>query len=224
MSKIKIMLVDDQHLFRKGLASLIRGVEEFELLSEEESAKAVLERLKLTESLPDVLLVDMNMPEMNGVELTAILHKKYPEIRIIILTVYDQERFINKMVQGGANGYLLKNCEVNELTTAIKTVCRTGFYFNEMTLQAIRNASKYKDAHVTNINNIPIELTKRETEVLQLICQEYTNGEIAEKMFLSPRTVEGHRNNLLAKIGCRNTAGLVLFAVTYGIYKADFLV
>jgi DNA-binding NarL/FixJ family response regulator len=217
------MLVDDQHLFRKGLASLITAVEGFELLSEEDSGKGVLERLKLPGYYPDVILVDMNMPEMSGVELSEILHKRYPDIKIIILTVHDQERFISKMIQGGANGYLIKNCEVDELVTAIRTVYRTGFYFNEATLKAIKNASKYKDIHQANINNIPIELTKREVEVLQMICKEHTNAEIGERLFLSARTVEGHRNNLLSKIGCRNTAGLVLFAVTYGIYKNELL-
>lgn len=219
MDKIKISIVDDQHLFRKGLAALIDGVDNFELVVEADSGNTLLEKLKSLDALPHVILIDMNMPEMNGIELTGILHMEYPEIKIIILTVHDQERFISKMIQVGASGYLIKNCEIDELVHAINTVQQTGFYLNDLTLKAMANASKYKGDNITNINNIPIEITKREHEVLQMICKQYTNSEIADQLFVSIRTVDGHRNNLLAKIGCKNTAGLVLFAVSNGLYE-----
>jgi DNA-binding NarL/FixJ family response regulator len=222
MDKIRISIVDDQHLFRKGLSALIEGVSNFELVAEADSGKTLLEKLKALNTLPDVVLIDMNMPGMNGIELTGILHSMYPEIKIIILTVHDQERFISKMIQGGASGYLIKNCEIDELVHAINTVQQTGFYLNDLTLKAMANASKYKGDKITNINNIPIEITKREHEILQMICMQCTNNEIADKLFVSVRTVDGHRNNLLAKIGCRNTAGLVLFAISNGLYDIGF--
>lgn len=159
---------------------------------------------------------------MNGVELNAELQKRYPSIKVIILSVYNQERFIGKMIEAGACGYLTKNCEIEELVTAINTTHKSGFYFNQQTLQAMRKASQYKATDIKNLSNIAIELTPREKEILDLLCRELTNAEIGEKLFLSPRTVEGHRNNLLAKTGCRNTAGLVIFAIKNGFYSIGF--
>lgn len=222
MSKILISLVDDQQLFRGGLASLIRSVPDFELVSEAENGQVFLDQLGGGQPVPHIALVDMDMPVMNGVELNAALQKNYPSIKVIILSVYNQERFIGKMIEAGACGYLTKNCEIEELVTAINTTHKSGFYFNQETLQAMRKASQYKSADLKNLSNINIELTPREKEILELLCKELTNTEIGEQLFLSPRTVEGHRNNLLAKTGCRNTAGLVIFAIKNGIYNIGF--
>jgi len=130
----------------------------------------------------------------------------------------NQERFIVRMIEAGVAGYLVKNCEIEEVRQAIRTAHKTGFYFNEATMMAMRNGYKMKNTQVKSFANIPVELTEREVEVLRLICREYTNVEIAEQLSISPRTVDGHRNNLLAKAGCKNTAGLVLFAVNNNIY------
>ena len=219
---IRIAIVDDQQLFRQGLVALINDFAELELVAEAENGKMLLEQLKQLPALPDIALIDMNMPELNGVELNDILHHEYPTIKTIVLTVYDQERFISRMVDAGACGYLLKNCDSGELMRAIQAVHRTGFYLNNSTLQAMRNAALYRNQTFRNINNIPIDISSREREVLQLICQELTNAEIAEKLFISNRTAEGHRNNLLAKTGCRNTAGLVIFAIRHGLFDPGF--
>ncbi len=220
MKKIRVALADDQQLFRHGLAKLIKAVNEFELVLEAENGKHFLEQLQNPDTLiPDIALIDMHMPEMNGVELNDVLQKKYPYIKVIVLSVYDQERFISKMIQAGACGYLTKNCETDELITAIQTTYKTGFYFNNNTLHAMRKASDFKDSDIRSLNNIPTELTSRELEILQFICKELTNAEIASKLYISPRTVEGHRNNLLAKAGCRNTAGLVIFAIKNQLYQ-----
>jgi len=178
--------------------------------------------LQMSTSLPDIALIDMHMPEMNGVELNKILQERYPSIKVIVLSVYDQERFIGKMIEAGACGYLTKNCEISELITAVKTTYTTGFYFNQATLQAMRKASQYKAGEIKSLSNIAITLTERENEILTLLCQEFTNAEIGEKLFISTRTVEGHRNNLLLKTGCRNTAGLVIFAIKNGLFNIDF--
>lgn len=219
---IRIAIADDQQLFRQGLAALINDAAGLELVAEADNGRVLLEQIKALPDPPDVALIDMNMPGLNGVELNEILHKQYPSVKTIVLTVYDQERFITRMIEAGASGYLLKNCDAGELVNAIHTVYKTGFYLNNGTLKAMQNASLHRDRNIRNINNIPIELTAREKEVLQLICGEYTNGEIGERLFISARTVEGHRNNLLAKTGCRNTAGLVIFAVKYGIFETAF--
>jgi DNA-binding NarL/FixJ family response regulator len=212
-SDILISLVDDQQLFRSGLASLIKSVAGFTLLSEAENGQVFIEQLQNTTVLPHIALIDMEMPVMNGVELNAQLQQKYPSIKVIVLSTYNQERFIAKMIEAGACGYLTKNCEIEELKNAISSTCKNGFYFNQDTLAAMRKASQYKSADIKNLSNINIELTARETEILVLLCKELSNNEIGEKLFISPRTVEGHRNNLLSKTGCRNSAGLVIFAI-----------
>jgi DNA-binding NarL/FixJ family response regulator len=219
MSDILISLVDDQQLFRSGLAALIRSVDGFSLISEAENGKVFIDQLETTNPLPDIALIDMEMPEMNGVELNAILQKKYPSIKVLVLSTYNQERFIGKMIEAGACGYLTKNCEITELVTAINSTHNNGFYFNQDTLAAMRKTSQYKGADIKNLSNIAIELTAREKEILALLCQELSNIEIGERLFISPRTVEGHRNNLLQKTGCRNTAGLVIFAIKNDFFR-----
>ncbi|MBK9485135.1 MAG: response regulator transcription factor [Chitinophagaceae bacterium] len=219
MSDILISLVDDQQLFRSGLAGLIKSVAGFTLLSEAENGKIFIEQLQQSDTLPHIALIDMEMPEMNGVELNAVLQKKYPSIKVLVLSTYNQERFIGKMIEAGACGYLTKNCEIDELVTAINTTHNNGFYFNQDTLAAMRKTAQYKSADIRNLSNIAIELTAREKEILVLLCRELSNIEIGERLFISPRTVEGHRNNLLQKTGCRNTAGLVIFAIKNNLFQ-----
>ncbi len=219
MEKIRIAIVDDQQLFRQGLVALIHDVKEFEFVMDAETAKELLDKLKEADSLPDILLMDMKLPDLNGAELNLILQKEFPAVKVIVVSMFDQERFIYRMIEAGACGYLAKNCDKQELITAITTTVKSGFYFNYSTMKAMRNAAVYKSQPLRNINHIPIELTEREEEVLKLICIENTNAEIAEKLFLSIRTVDGHRNNLLAKTGCKNTAGLVVFAIRYGFFE-----
>lgn len=222
MSEILISLIDDQHLFRSGLAALIRSVPGFMLLSEAENGRLFLDELESSGQLPHIALIDMEMPVMNGVELNAVLQKNYPTIKVIVLSTYNQERFVAKMIEAGACGYLTKNCEIEELKAAIHSTYRNGFYFTQETLAAMRNASQYRSADIKNLSNIAIDLTAREKEVLTLLCQELSNIEIGERLFISPRTVEGHRNNLLTKTGCRNTAGLVIFAIRNNLFQIGF--
>jgi len=219
MNKIKIAIADDQLLFRKAITEVIRNIEDFELLTDAENGQLLLDWLSVSESKPDIVLVDLEMPVMNGVKLNEQLHILYPSVKVIILTVFNQERFISKMIEAGANGYLAKNCHIDELILAIRAVYKTGFYFNNDCLAAMRNAAQHRNTKLKNINNIPFNLTRREEEILLLLCREYSTAEIAEKLFLSARTVEGHRINLLAKTGCRNTAGLVIFAIKHGMFE-----
>ncbi|MGF7231967.1 response regulator transcription factor [Arachidicoccus sp.] len=217
MERIKIALIDDQQLFRQGLALLINSIPEFELLFEASNGEDFLQTIK-HQAYPQIVLLDMEMPVMNGIELNKQLHEQYPSIKVIILSVHDKQRLITHMIQAGACGYLLKNCDKEELIAAIKMVHHSGFYLNEQVLKVMQNASVRKQ-EIKSIDGISIDLSSREREILELICREYNNAEIGEKLFISPRTVEGHRNNLLAKSGCRNTAGLVLFAVKSHIYN-----
>jgi DNA-binding NarL/FixJ family response regulator len=218
MDIIRVAIVDDHELFRQGIALLIHNIPEFELLFEANDGSDCLEKLEGGEQLPHVALVDMEMPVMDGLALNEQLHALYPQIKVIVLSIHAKERLIATMIRAGVSGYLIKNCDKNELITAIKMVHTSGFYINAQVLKAIQVSSTQPNA-TKNTNGILIEITQREQEVLKLICQEYNNTEIAEKLFISPRTVEGHRNNLLTKTGCRNTAGLVLFSVKHHLYN-----
>jgi len=218
MEKIRVAIVDDQNIFRQSLAMMINSNSAFQLVTDAQSGDELLGILKTIPQLPDVLLLDMNMPGMNGIELNEILQKQFPQIKVVILSVHTQERLIAKMVTAGASAYLAKNCNIDELVKAIQTVHTAGFYINKQTLIAIQNAAAQRNKAVKNFNT-EFDLTNREREVLQLICKEYSNIEIAEKLFLSVRTVEGHRNNLLIKTNSRNTAGLVLFAVKHQLIE-----
>jgi DNA-binding NarL/FixJ family response regulator len=212
-------VVDDQTLFRESLLALIRTEAGLEQVAEASNGADFLALCATLPALPDVVLMDMNMPGMNGVELNNLLHRRYPQMRVIVLSVHTQERLIAKMIAAGAAAYLAKNCNKEELLLAIEMVHRSGFYMNAEVLKAMQNTHSYAKNSGTSLGSLTVDFTNREKEVLQLICQEYSNPEIAEKLFLSVRTVEGHRNNLLLKTGCRNTAGLVLFAVKHHLFE-----
>jgi len=215
-SSIKIAIVDDQHLFRNILATTLGMDARMNIIQESENGNIFLRYLATGTLLPDIAIIDMSMPEMNGIELTQILQQNYPEIKVIILSVNYRDRLIAKTIDSGASAYLNKNCDLSTLKLAIESVYNTGFYIDSPTLRAIRDMSgkidRKKDIETT-------DLTKREKEVLVMICQEFANTEIADKLFLSVRTVEGHRNNLLLKTGCKNTAGLVVYAVKNGLFE-----
>lgn len=212
--KIRIAIVDDQNLFRQTLAMLLTGIPDFELVAESANGPDLLKAIPLLEDLPDILLMDMNMPGMDGLELNKIIREKYPEIKVIVLSVHAQGTLIAKLIQSGASAYLVKNCDREELMLAIKSTFNTGYYMNKQTLIALQENNKISSkSH--HFSTLPINLTERELEVLKLICDQYASAEIAEKLFLSTRTVEGHRNHLLTKTESRNTAGLVLFAIRH---------
>lgn len=213
MEQITVALVDDQQLFRDGLSAIIQNDPELRLYCAAESPAALLATLEGSERLPEVLVMDMSMPGMNGMELHALLQERYPEIRVLVVSMHDQPRFIVKMIEQGASGYLSKNTDAGELLRAIKTVARNGFYFNEAMHKALQRDVLKKSGPLKSLNDIPIEFTNRETEILRLICQEFSTEEIGEQLFISARTVEGHRQNIILKIGCKNVAGLVVFAI-----------
>ena len=222
MEKISIALIDDQKLFRQGLASLINSMPGFELVVEADNGNDFLEKLSAMPDPPHIALMDMEMPGMDGIELNGILRKKYPAIKVIVLSVHSSERLIVRMIEAGASGYLIKNCDREELIKAINTVSTNGFYLNEQVLKAMQQTAGQRKTLIKKVNNIPVDLSEREKEVLVLICKEYSNPQIAEQLFISVRTVDGHRNNLLAKTGCANTAGLVVFAIKNHIVDLVF--
>ena len=152
-----------------------------------------------------------------------IIHEKYPEQKVIILSIYNEEKFVVHLIELGASAYLFKNSEPVEVEKAIRGVIEKGFYFSEDILTTFHKRLSNKKSHVLVHDNIPITLSAREIEVLNLICQEQTAHEIADKLFISVRTVDGHRNNLLEKTGARNTAGLVIFGIKNNLVNPGVL-
>ncbi|MEG0849765.1 response regulator [Flavobacterium plurextorum] len=208
---IKIALVDDEVLFRKGIAFLLQREANIEIVFESSNGEELISKLEENDNTPDIIIMDLKMPVLNGVEATKIIRKSFPQIKIIALTSYDSKSFIANMIQVGAVAYLIKNTTPKDLIKTINEVYAKGFYYNESVLKTIQetivSSKNSKGSLETSF------LSPREIEILQLICQQKTTTEIAEHLFLSPRTVEGHRNNLLLKTESRNIAGLVVYAI-----------
>ncbi|QEC53330.1 LuxR family two component transcriptional regulator [Anseongella ginsenosidimutans] len=213
--KIKITIVDDQLLFRKGMKELLKSYEELEIIGEAGNGRQFIDSLNNAGVLPHLVLLDLNMPVLDGMETTKILRAEFPDIRIIVLSVHKEESYMAHLVELGAHGYLLKDAEPEEVRKAINSVYENGFYINEGLLRAIQNTLKNREKGFESIH--PSTFTARELEVLELICREFTTAEIAEKLFISIKTVNGHRDNLLRKAQVRNMAGLVVYALKYNI-------
>jgi len=207
---IQLGLVDDHNLFREGIKSLLDKISEVNLVLEAVNGKDLFTKLK--NDVPDVILLDLEMEEMNGVDATLKLQEEYPDVKILILTMHKEERMISYLMEIGANGYLLKDTTREELEEAIKTVHKKGFYFNQFVSQALLKGLKNKSGKPLTIGK-DYHLTAREIEVLELIAKEYTTAEMADELFLSVRTIEGHRKNLISKLGVKNTAGLLIKAI-----------
>lgn len=216
MKPIKYAIADDHKIFRKGLRLILDDDNELECVGEAENGRQLLALLDMAPV--DVILLDLKMPEMDGIEVTKNVRFKHPTIKIVILTMHDDEHYILHLMEAGANGYLIKNADPEEVKTAIHAVQANGYYFNDHVSNIMLKTIMNKNAIAPSFNST-IKLTDKEKEVLKLICQEHTTAEIGEKIFLSPRTVEGIRAMLLEKIGVRNTAGLVIYALKNGIYE-----
>lgn len=213
--KIAVAIADDEKLFRKGMRFLIEKFDDFEVVFEAENGQEVIDQLSTLDGIPDIVLMDLKMPILNGVETTKILFREGYDIKIIALTSYIGKSFVTNMIRLGVSSYLTKNTNPRDLIYTIKRVYEKGFHYDLRLASVVRESltsSKSKRKRVELDKNL---LSQRELEVLELICCEYTTSEIAEKLFISPRTVDGHRNNLLLKTGSKNVAGLVI----YGIQK-----
>jgi len=167
-------------------------------------------------NLPDVVIMDLKMPIMDGMEATQIIRKKFPSVKVLVVTMYEEDKFIIHLMEIGANGYLLKNTEPDEIRKSIYAVYENGYYFNDLVNKALLKKLVIKNNFKPSFNQ-NVEFSEREQEVLKMICEEKTAAEIAKEIFLSPRSVEGIRQRLIEKVGVRNTAGLVMFAIKNGI-------
>ena len=197
----KVFIVDDHFMVIEGIRSLIQNDSNIEWMGHATHANSCLSFLQ--HQLPDVILMDVSMPDMNGIDLCGVVKQKYPSVFIIGLSTFNQQSFIQKMIDNGASGYLLKNATKDELLEGIQTVMKGKIYYSTEAAQSLRNNADPK---------VPV-ITRRQKEMLELIAAGMTNNEIAEKLFISAATVDTHRKNLLARFEVKNTAALIKKAI-----------
>ncbi len=206
MEKIRIIIADDHQLFRNGLKLLLNSFSEFEVTGEASNGE---EFLKLLQNTPvDIALMDINMPEMDGIEATRKGLKMCPSLNIIALSMYGEDEYYYKMIDAGVKGFLLKDSDISEVREAIITVIKGGSYFSQELLYNVIQKIKLREQETKTA-----VLSKREKEILLKICEGMSNQEIAETLFISKRTVDKHRANLLGKTNSKNTASLILYAI-----------
>ncbi len=214
-SKANVVLVDDHSLLRNGLASLIKSFGDYNILFEADNGQDFINKLK-PKTLPQVVLMDINMPEMDGYEACLWLKNNHPEIKVLALSMYDNENSVIRMFKAGAKGYILKDCDPSELKAALDAVVSKGFYYSEMVTGKLIHTINTLDEEDSQVKNL-IQLNEREIIFLKLVCTELTYKEIAEKMFLSPRTIDGYRDDLFQKLNAKTRVGLVMYAIKNGI-------
>lgn len=207
MTKYKVLLVDDHKLFRKGLRMLIETLDRFEVIGEASTGNEFLGLLGHLS--PDVVMLDIAMPEMDGIEAAKRSLAKFPDLKIITLSMFGEQDYYFKMVDAGVRGFLLKNSDVTEVRMALETVVEGGNYFSHELLMNLVNSLKNSPEELTPDS----PLSDREKEIILLICKGLSTQEIADNLCLSKRTVDSHRANILAKTSCRNTASLVIYAI-----------
>jgi DNA-binding NarL/FixJ family response regulator len=210
MDTIRVAIADDHKIFRKGVILSLRPYTNIKFVQEAENGEALLNGL--AESQPDVVLMDLRMPGKDGIEATKTISKQNPQIKVLVLSMYEDERFVFHMMENGANGYLLKNSEPQEIRRAIMDVHEKGYYLNNYVNRILLKRSHARNKTTPSLNS-EITLTDKEKDVLRFICMEFTAQEIAQKMEISARTVESIKDRLMERFGSKNTAGLVFFAV-----------
>ncbi|MFD2583465.1 response regulator [Pedobacter vanadiisoli] len=217
MPKIRIAIADDYSIFRDGLKVGFNRDKNLEVIFEASDGQELMQ--KLEELPPDVIVMDIKMPLMDGIEAMKLIRKKYSnDIKILVLTMYDDVKFIIHLMENGANGYLLKNTDPKEIRKAIYSIYESGYYFNDIVTKALLKKLTFKGPIKLSLNQT-IEFSERELDVLKMICDEKTATEIGTELFLSPRSVEGIRMRMIEKTGVRNTAGLVMFAIKNGVVE-----
>jgi two-component system, NarL family, invasion response regulator UvrY len=207
--KIQVGIVDDHSLLRKALAKLIGSFENYTVLFEGDNGKDLKTKITAQSVIPDIILLDVNMPDMDGYETVRWIHKTYPQIKVLALSMFSDENTIIRMLRLGAKGYILKNIEPEELKQALDSIMQKDFYLSEYISGKIISGL-HKD--LGNPED-PIVLNDKEKEFLRLVCSELSYKDIADKMFISPRTVDNYRNTLFEKLKVRTRVGLVMFAI-----------
>lgn len=215
----QIAIIDDHRLVAAGIADLIRKFENYDVQLMAENGLDLLSQLEQSSQLPDIALVDVNMPEMDGFETTEQLRLRYPAIRVLVLSMEDREDQIIRMIRNGARGYLLKDCRPAELRQAFDDVMSKGFYYSDFLANHLVNNLVAPSTHPVSTPPQSFNLNDREQEFLTLACSELTYNEIADRMFVSPRTVEGYRDSVFQKLNVKTRVGMVLVAIKHRLVK-----
>lgn len=212
---IKIAVAEDQSIFRNGLVKLVNDSMGFDVVVSVENGELLLQ--ELAHAKVDVALVDFRMPKLNGIEATKIIRERFPDLKVLLLSMYDATEFVEMAIENGANGYLSKDDDASEIEKAILSVTETGYYMNDRTskmfIAKMMHAGKVKPKFLEQTE----VFTEVEMQILQLICEEKTTQEIADKLFKSKRTIESARTLMMQKVGARNVVGLVMYAIQHKI-------
>jgi DNA-binding NarL/FixJ family response regulator len=236
MTPIRVFVADDHNIIITGIQSMLAEATDIEIAGQAADGDEMIQLVDEAEQKPDLILMDIKMPAKNGVQTTEELLQRFPDLQIMALTMYDDEEYVTSMLQAGARGYVLKNTDKDELAEAIRTVAQGETYFGREATSAVMAkymnnargseasakgaalASEPAGARQRETTTTEVHLTSREMEILRLIASEHTNQEIADKLYISPRTVHSHRRNLMQKVGVKNTAGLVRYAMEHQIH------
>ena len=213
MDAIKIAIVDDHKLVSKAIENLISYNPDFDVIMNCPNGQDFLDSIRLAQDIPDVVLMDINMPRKNGIETTAELSKEFPNVKVIALTMEDHEGTIIKMLKAGAKGYLLKDMSPDILFDAIGIVHKKGIFYTDLVTQSLLKI-KTEEKFMDTLNET---LKDREVEFIKLACSELTYREIADQMFVSPRTIDGYRDSVFVKLNVKSRVGIVLFAIKHNI-------
>ncbi len=212
MKPIQLYIADDHPVFAEGLESILSQVQDLGVLGIAKNGKQLLTLME--KQAPDMVLLDISMPEMDGYDTAKAILLRFPKVKIMMLTMHNTEKYLLPFIQLGVHGYVIKNSSKAELLKSIYAVWEKGYYFNQEIAMQVAKAKK--EATLPKVS-----LSERELEVLQLVFKGFSTNQIGEKLFISPRTVETHRKNLLNKTGCSNTAQLIHFALAHHLVKAD---
>lgn len=217
MANVKILLTDDHKIVRDGIKLMLEPQAGIDVVDEAENGERALEILE--KELVDIVVMDINMPVMDGITATKKIKEEYPDVKVLALTMSNDDLHIRQMIQAGASGYIMKSAGRSELKAAIDAIMEGKHYFSDEATESIMMDLVKGKGKSTDPD--PIHITDRELEILELIVQEHTNQEIAEKLYISSRTVDAHRRNLLQKTGARNTAGLVKYAFQHNLISSS---
>ncbi|WAC40163.1 response regulator transcription factor [Pedobacter sp. SL55] len=214
---IKIILAEDHNIVRNGIKLLLEADEQIKVLGEAINGLGVMKLLASNEV--DIIIADINMPEMDGMQLLREVKAKYPKIKVVMLSMHDHEKYVMEAFKNGGDGYLLKNISAEELIFAIKFVCRGYRYLCAELTMSLMDTMLQSKKYLMTMSDNEIDFSLRELEILQLIAEGLTNLEMSEKLFLSKRTIEGHRQSLLDKTGSKNSAALIRYGVLHGLIR-----